>query len=121
MTMKIRNIAAVCAVLCLMASEAMSQGIVHDRVVMRNASNGITASRRTAFRGSNGGAGIRGRSVRTDGHGNVTRIDGGAYRGADGATAGRKSTTTRASDGSVDRQSSASASGPHGSLQTSAN
>ena len=118
---KIRNIAAACAVLCLMASEAMSQGFVHDRVVRRNASNGITASRRTAVPGKQRRRGCT-RPLCQDRwawerHTNRRRRLSWGRRG-DGRP---QEHYDAASDGSVDRQSSASASGPHGSLQTSAN
>lgn len=115
------QIASLFAALCLMAAEAMPQGIIHARGGRWNTLDGVTARRGTAFRGINGGAGVRGHSVVTDGQGNATRTSGSAYRGPNGAAAGRKATTTVARDGSATRQSSASASGANGSVQSAAN
>jgi hypothetical protein len=118
---KIRIAAIIIAGLCVMSMSAAAQGIVHARGARRNAMGGITARSGTAFRGPNGGVGVRGRSVVTDGQGNATTPSGAAYRGPNGSTAERQSSATRSSDGSASRQSSASASGPQGSAQTSAN
>ena len=117
---KIRTAAIFFAGMCVMTMSASAQGVVHARGARRNATGGVTAGSGTAFRGSNGGAGVRGRSVVTDGQGNATTRSGAAYRGPNGSTAERRGSATGSSDGSVSRQSSASASGAQGSAQTTA-
>lgn len=105
---------AACGLLALDAS-----GYIHARGARRNASGGISRASRGAFRGPNGGGGIRGRSLVTDGQGNATRRSGAAYRAPNGATAGQHATIHVSSDGTVTRQSAASASGAKGTAQTS--
>jgi hypothetical protein len=93
---------------------ANAEGIVHGRAIKKNANGGVTTGVATAGKGPEGGVGIRGHKVTTDGQGDATRTTAGAYKGANGSTFERKSTTNATDGNGASHQGGFTGTGPNG-------
>lgn len=98
-----------------LASTAHAEG---GRFHRKNASGGITAGSANAGTGPNGTKFQRASGVLTDGAGNGVATSGGQVQTATGGLASRRGKTTRTADGAVQHDSSASASGDRGNINS---
>lgn len=89
-----------------------------SRFRQKNVNGGITAGANHSFAGRNGGTASNNRSLVTDGAGNAVSSRAGQVQTANGGFAARNGNNTRNADGSATHESSASASGAYGNLNT---
>jgi len=98
------------------AAMLMGSGAAEARqgVIKARGQNGMVK----AAHGPNGGSSIRGRGVRQNDDGSVTRASGAGYRTPNGGTSARRSATTVNPDGSLTRDARYDASGQNGSVNS---
>src|SRR5512143_80824 len=105
--------------LAFTAFDADAAGRTTRRGVVATVDGGIAAGQAVGYRTPNGGAGVRGRAVATDGKGDATAVSGAAGRTANGGVYGRAGTTTVNANGAVSHRSGAAARGPNGTAKSS--
>src|SRR5579864_7127032 len=93
------------ALLCgLVTVQADARGLLRGRIVRRNANGGVTRTVGAAAKGPEGGSAARSHVLTTDGQGNATRTTVGTAQGPNGGTVQRNSTTSVSSNGAASHQ-----------------